>query len=484
MLASIGEIYCQEAICLLRWLAYAKSPLRPDELIEAAIVSPEGDGLVDLPNRGSLEDLLEILGALVTIEWSRDDANLRTLYSGSDVSHTDDEEGNGTGTDDMCEDDITPKEDRASRSGSRTFVCASVRLAHFSVQEYLESPRILQSQAAAFHLDKGEGHDFLAHSCLTYLIHYSRSHEKTSADVDEISFPLLPYAAGSWFHHSLLKASKTFDLEVQLLGSESIMRDWLRQNSTVDVLLQNGSTDHLQAASDRSGSCIYYASVLGLENVVRALLESGFDVNATGGYYGNALCAASAFGSLGLVQMLVENGADVNGPGEYYANALCAASIAGHLDIVNFLLGEGADLGASRAVSDALWIAYVQKHAKIVDVLLEKGANSYSEFSPSSAGLLSTAIQHGRPEFVKPLLRSFLAFSQAEALHGSRHQTKLAYGSAVLAAARSGHADILQTVLDIDPNDKPAEKVFEQLWPVPDPAPVSDSRTIVLCTAI
>ena len=59
-------MYREEALVLLRWLAYARTPPTLSELAEASIVDPAGQGVVDISNRGGLEDVLEILSGLVT----------------------------------------------------------------------------------------------------------------------------------------------------------------------------------------------------------------------------------------------------------------------------------------------------------------------------------------------------------------------------------------------------------------------------------
>ena len=52
-----------------------------------------------------------------------------------------------------------------------------------------------------FSFESPKEHRFLAQSYLTYIIHYSRKEEKTSTKQDLILFPLLNYAARSWFYH-------------------------------------------------------------------------------------------------------------------------------------------------------------------------------------------------------------------------------------------------------------------------------------------
>lgn len=66
-------MYRKEALTLLRWLAYAQSPPSLGELAEAAIIDPEGEGIVDIANRGPLEDTLEILCGLVVVQRAGDD---------------------------------------------------------------------------------------------------------------------------------------------------------------------------------------------------------------------------------------------------------------------------------------------------------------------------------------------------------------------------------------------------------------------------
>jgi ankyrin repeat protein len=48
---------------------------------------------------------------------------------------------------------------------------------------------------------------------------------------------------------------------------------------------------------------------------VTLLLEKGADVNAQGGYFGNALQAASSGGHDSVVTLLLDKGADVNAQG-------------------------------------------------------------------------------------------------------------------------------------------------------------------------
>ena len=82
----------------------------------------------------------------------------------------------------------------------------------------------------------------------------------------------------------------------------------------------------------------------GHEAVVELLLEKGADVDAQGGYYGNALQAAADGGHEAVVKLLLEKGADVDAQGGYYGNALSGGCRRGHEAVVKLLLEKGADV--------------------------------------------------------------------------------------------------------------------------------------------
>ena len=65
----------------------------------------------------------------------------------------------------------------------------------------------------------------------------------------------------------------------------------------------------------------------GNKKIVELLLSKGADINAQGGFYGNALQAAAYRGHEKIVELLLSKGADVNAQGGYYGNALQAADM-------------------------------------------------------------------------------------------------------------------------------------------------------------
>ena len=71
--------------------------------------------------------------------------------------------------------------------------------------------------------------------------------------------------------------------------------------------------------------------------MVKKLLDNKANVNAQGGWYGNALYAASAGGHEQVVKMLLDKGADVNAQGGCYDNAMHAATYEGYTEILDLL---------------------------------------------------------------------------------------------------------------------------------------------------
>lgn len=159
ILSGIQGMFHDEALTLLRWLAFAQWPLTLGELAEATIINPAGDGIVDTYNRGHLEDTLDILSGLVAVD--RNDEDEERKDSESKAASSKDTDINDAHT------------------GWRIGKDTKVKLAHFSVKEYLESKRILQSNAKNFYLEPAKDHRFLAQSCLTYIAYYSSSNDKT-----------------------------------------------------------------------------------------------------------------------------------------------------------------------------------------------------------------------------------------------------------------------------------------------------------------
>lgn len=89
-----------------------------------------------------------------------------------------------------------------------------IRLAHFSVKEYLVSERIRESSAMFFFQEIEMANREIAETCLSYLVMLTKPLSPTCF----IDYPLLSYAAKHWpKHFQLLSSRKDKDALVPLL---------------------------------------------------------------------------------------------------------------------------------------------------------------------------------------------------------------------------------------------------------------------------
>ncbi|KAI9655980.1 MAG: hypothetical protein M1821_005041 [Bathelium mastoideum] len=85
------------------------------------------------------------------------------------------------------------------------------------------------------------------------------------------------------------------------------------------------------------------AAMNGRHELMTLLIDRGFDVNATGSYYGTPLQAAARFGRIGILRILLEAGADVNVLQGAHGTPIRAAVRGRHVDIVKLLLNNDAN---------------------------------------------------------------------------------------------------------------------------------------------
>jgi ankyrin repeat domain-containing protein 50 len=165
-----------EARRALLWLEFSGRPLGIEEVAEAAVVDPESDSPFNPENRllDPHGDILEILGSLVTVSVKSAKDDPKDYIEGDSDYDSDDDDTN-----------------RLSYT--------RVKLAHFSVKDYLVSERIRGQKAAMFSATAIEANTFIAKSCLTYILHCSESDTTVHFPED---LPLLQYASKFWYLHA------------------------------------------------------------------------------------------------------------------------------------------------------------------------------------------------------------------------------------------------------------------------------------------
>ena len=322
-----------------------------------------------------------------------------------------------------------------------TIMTGTIKLSHFSVKEYLLSGHI----AKYFSISEKAAHMKISEISVAYLLQFDSFNPLTVAMLN--SSPLAEYAAKYWVDHAKSGGIDAAPLKLisQLFTSESAaLTNWVRIYDTDPSVWQN----HQNLSMDKSKvySPLYYASLAGLQQVSEHLLEKGADVNAQGGYYGNALQAASFKGHEAIVRLLLEKEADVNAQRGEYHNALHAASSNGHEAIVKLLLEKGADVNAQGGEYDnALYMASLGSYEAIVKLLewgaigklLEKKADVNPMAEKYGSALYMASL--GKYEAIVKLLLENEADVNAQ---GGQ------YGYALQAASLTGHEAIVKLLLE------------------------------------
>ena len=420
------NFYNRHILKILQWLAFSVRPLQLEELAEIFAIDVDETPRFD-PQRRLFEprDILTICSSLITLT--------NDLHMVSDEESDDEEEEeSATGLSEESQDPDTQSLAGTSDSErSKTYV----RLAHFSVKEYLVSVRIRHGAAPLYSIREIESHGVLAEDCIAYLLKFD---EPGSLTPETLGLsPLAHYAAEHWVKHAKM-AEKGPVRTTALLSMELLMADgegflnWIRIWDT-DV-----SSDHMSGGLENLVSPLYYVSRAGLLESAKMLIEGSMDVNAPGGFYGNALQAASHSGYIDLVHLLLNNGADINAQGGYYGNALQAALFSGYIDLVRLLLHKGADINAQGGRhGNALQAASHLGRIDVVHLLLHKGADINAQ-----GGYFGNALQvasvSGHIDLVHLLLNNG---ADINAQGGY-------YGNVLQAASFSGYIDLVHLLLD------------------------------------
>lgn len=347
ILLNIGQDYRQYALKILQWLTYSKEPLSLLQLAEVVAVDEDEDPRFDPERRfPEPEDILLICSSLVTA--TEEDCD---YFSDDDEASYDDE---------VSDDD--------SRQRRRMRV-VKVKLAHFSVKEYLVSSQITNGEASHYSIRETDANVRIARDCLSYMLFFTDDIPEPSIFEEEwvcSKFPLARYAARQWTVHARaseqINEESMIELITELFTSEG-----------------NAFSSWCLDKYPQSETPLYYTSKEDLVGVVERLITMGVDVNAPSGSYDNALCTASAAGNTEIVKLLLGAGADPNSlkHGWKHGSALYQASKCGYdaNAIVRLLLDAGAKAGLEEGnIGDtALHVAAANGNANIVEMLINSG---------------------------------------------------------------------------------------------------------------
>ena len=251
-----------------------------------------------------------------------------------------------------------------------------VQFSHFSVKEYLTSPRLARSHedVSCFHIDLEAAHTILAQACLGTLLQLD---EDTDNSVTK-ALPLIKYAARHWVDHARFEkvSSRIQDGMDDLFDtSKPHFAAWLRAHGNMDEYWPFFSPSRRH----HGGSPLYYAALCGLYDLAeRLIMKHPEQVNAVGGQIVAPLPAALYMRHFRVASLLHRHGAAVDVRGEEGRTPLYSASASEQVDIMRWLLHHGADVGVRRQgymCWTSLHTAAANSRLVAVQVLLDHNAD-------------------------------------------------------------------------------------------------------------
>lgn len=345
ILLSLEPSYRTQIASSLQWLASSNRDLTVKELAEVFILRPDSDVPFDEAERlFKPEDCVKYFSNLVVTDYHpTDDEELSSEQEGWKVFA------------------LIPDFGSGSYQGHDTYI----RLAHFTVKEYLISDRIIRGPAASFSFNETGAHLHIGRSCLRYFLH---NHDPTR---NSKSFNI-HYAFKHWAYHIEMVPRELWSPElVQLVLSglaEYGRTDRRDESSSSYPLLPHAAT--LQGLH-------FYTVRKGFPQLTELLLGGYPGVNPylTQQDLNMALREAAEAGRMAVVQLLLAKGADPNAENEMHGGTLQAAACAGHMEIVELLLDAGVEIDAHHGqLGSALQAAVRGVQLGVIQLLLDRGA--------------------------------------------------------------------------------------------------------------
>ena len=220
-----------------------------------------------------------------------------------------------------------------------------VQFSHFSVKEFLTSPRLVASSSdvSRFQILPEPAHTIMATACLGTLLRLDYRVNKYNV---KDRFPLAQYAAEHWVTHAKFEdVSSHIRDEMKFLFDPDTLyfSAWIRIYD-IDVVPNSTSTFGYFSIKVSNAAPLYHAALCGFHDLVEHLIDKcSQEVNTIGGRYVSPLVAALSMEHFGVAELLYQHGAHVDVRGYNKCTPLYGASGMGHLEIVQWLLRRGAD---------------------------------------------------------------------------------------------------------------------------------------------
>jgi ankyrin repeat protein len=349
----------------------------------------------------------------------------------------------------------------------------TVGLSHYSIQEFLLSPRILGTEVAEFYAGSNESLNFFAGLCITYLsmddfktgqcltkVSFQRRYstyqafEYCSSNVNT-HFKLTGTTAENFVEEAIYHFFTSKDLQNNFLAWKQLLQ-WRMEN--LRAIWFGRESRWISEAS--LAPPIYEASRFQLSKLVIRLLKAGADVNSIGGEFGYPILAAAEAPDpdWALVQLLIDNGAEVDIKPPFESLLLKVATNNGPDEIIIGLIEKGLDVDQKslRHIQPIILLQTISSRpgdrVKLVKMLIDRGASvnepctvdtssistSTSDRALDEGPPLSVAARSGNKNVIKLLLAAGADANFAECELGTPLQ----------ASIRRGHFDIANFLLE------------------------------------
>lgn len=427
LLSSIPEARKHEARQALQWMAVSERPLYLEEVAEAAMLELPGSNY-SVAQLSTPFEIAEICAGLVS---------------------------------------LVPTEEHEPYREKVTFI-------HHTLKDYLLSGNIESPEAAFFAILELEAQKLISHLSVGYLL--SAIEDVPLSVMDRASFPLLGYVLENWYKHMravqkfVPVPEPTLDRAVKLLDARYAQTEHSQLNRPRSKGPEGPEALYLDGSNFPPP--LYYASLLGLVDVVLNLHLRGDQHHDSGDYFGTPLQAAAYGGHWPVIKELVSKGVDVDAVSGFYGTALQAASYSGQYYAAGQLLTSGADVNSlSGHYGTPLQAAAYGGHARLILLLYLSGGKDNIRGGVYGCALVA-AVQGGHEEVMMMLIKNATDINAEgnqdipNALYGASakgHRSMVAkllnYGadpnkydefgrSTLEVAIQGGHPDVVQLLLD------------------------------------
>jgi ankyrin repeat protein len=175
----------------------------------------------------------------------------------------------------------------------------------------------------------------------------------------------------------------------------------------VEMLLQNGAASDVNRIGYNKQPPLHIAVQFGSKEIAELLIANGADVNMISGYKMEApLHIAAKKSKKEMAELLISNGANLDAfdGGTFGYTPLHWALNQGHEEVVELLITKGANVMAKSKAGFPLGVAAAVGPKRMVERLIDAGANVVNSKSDSGYNPLHDAASSGHVEIVEFLI--------------------------------------------------------------------------------